>query len=368
MKFNRDKFFKGFREQFGALDQEQVNGLNQILEFAEEKNLGVDFLAYLLATIRRECADTYHPIKENGGPKYFAKYEGRKDLGNTQPGDGKKFFGRGYVQITGRTNYTKFSKLLGIDLINNPDLALDPKTSFDIAVIGMERGLFTGKAIGKYVIEGGKDNDDFKGARRVINGTDHAAEISIAAERFQKILTAAAEKESKSHNISIVKNDFTEPNVEPTEEAQDVQDGEVKAGEAAPQDTAKKDEAIVGGRPTDPPVHVDPVTPNTIEAAITKVKSWHAVVGTYLTGVITWIGAQFAGADKQTVLFVIAGIAVLGIVMAVIAWRIKDQREQRAKEEREAEKQRAHELTMAQLQLRADPTRYNVTVGNQEAA
>ena len=56
-----------------------------------------------------------------------AAYEGRKDLGNTQVGDGKKFKGRGLIQITGRYNYTQLSKDLGEDFIKNPELLSTPK-------------------------------------------------------------------------------------------------------------------------------------------------------------------------------------------------------------------------------------------------
>ena len=54
-------------------------------------------------------------------------YEGRKDLGNTQVGDGVKFKGRGLIQITGRSNYEKISKDLGEDFISNPELLATPK-------------------------------------------------------------------------------------------------------------------------------------------------------------------------------------------------------------------------------------------------
>lgn len=50
-------------------------------------------------------------------------YEGRTDLGNTQPGDGRRFKGRGFIQITGRSNYTQASRALGLDLVGNPELA-----------------------------------------------------------------------------------------------------------------------------------------------------------------------------------------------------------------------------------------------------
>lgn len=72
--------------------------------------------------------------KELGGPKYYAKYEGRKDLGNTQAGDGVKFPGRGYIQLTGRGNYTAFAKASGLDVINDPDMiSRDPLLSAEVS-------------------------------------------------------------------------------------------------------------------------------------------------------------------------------------------------------------------------------------------
>ena len=60
-------------------------------------------------------------------------YEGRKDLGNTEPGDGRRFKGRGLIQLTGRANYARYGTLLNLDLVGQPALAADPKTALVIA-------------------------------------------------------------------------------------------------------------------------------------------------------------------------------------------------------------------------------------------
>jgi putative chitinase len=62
------------------------------------------------------------------------KYEMRKDLGNTKPGDGPRFKGRGFIQVTGRYNYEKVSKALGVDFVNKPWLLAEPEYRFLSAV------------------------------------------------------------------------------------------------------------------------------------------------------------------------------------------------------------------------------------------
>lgn len=85
-------------------------------------------IAAFLAQIGHESGSLVY-VKELGGPSYFAKYDGRKDLGNTQPGDGNKFCGRGLIQVTGRDNYAKASMaLFGDDrLLRKPDLLEQPE-------------------------------------------------------------------------------------------------------------------------------------------------------------------------------------------------------------------------------------------------
>lgn len=89
-----------------------------------------------------------------------AAYEGRRDLGNTQPGDGKRFKGRGIIQLTGRANYAEAGKAMGIDLVGNPELGEDPETSVRTAIWFWEN-----KKLNQFA-----DKDDVTTITKRING------------------------------------------------------------------------------------------------------------------------------------------------------------------------------------------------------
>lgn len=179
-------FFAAVRTAFGPLKQAQVDGFNILLEAT--KALALDSRAYILATAWHETARTMQPIYERGAVSYFAKYEPGtkigKALGNTLKGDGYRFRGRGYVQITGRANYKKASGIVGVDLVANPDQALNPTVAAVIIVNGMMDGWFTGKTLTSAI--------DYADARRVVNGTDKADLIAGYAEGFEAALVAAS--------------------------------------------------------------------------------------------------------------------------------------------------------------------------------
>ncbi len=113
-----------------------------------------------------------------------------KQLGNTEPGDGARFKGRGYIQLTGRARYQKMNELLGLagtddDLVKYPDKALDPLISYRVTSEIMRNGAVTGKKLSDFI---NADKTDYTNARRIINGLDHAAELSAAATKFEAIL------------------------------------------------------------------------------------------------------------------------------------------------------------------------------------
>ena len=90
-------------------------------------------------TPKRQAAFLAQLAHESGEFRYMeeiasgAAYEGRKDLGNTQPGDGVRFKGRGPIQLTGRANYRAAGKALGLDLEHNPKQAATPEVGFRTA-------------------------------------------------------------------------------------------------------------------------------------------------------------------------------------------------------------------------------------------
>lgn len=180
-----------------TLDDDEVTGTSAILEAMD--GLPIAWTAYALGTAFHETAHTMQPIKEFGGDKYFFRrydIQGQnprlaRQLGNTYPGDGVKYAGRGLVQITGRQNYERAGKKLGVDLIKGPDLALSKDIAAMILRLGMRDGWFTGRGFSHYLPATGKATKaQFQAARRIINGVDKAPLIASYADAFQDALIA----------------------------------------------------------------------------------------------------------------------------------------------------------------------------------
>lgn len=79
-----------------------------------------------IATIGAESY-LFAPEREQGSEAYFRRmYEFKRALGNTEPGDGARFCGRGFIPVLGRAEYARFGKLVGADLVEDPERALEP--------------------------------------------------------------------------------------------------------------------------------------------------------------------------------------------------------------------------------------------------
>jgi predicted chitinase len=115
--------------------------------------------AAFLAQIAHETGG-FRWFHELGADESFRKYEGREDLGNTEPGDGARYKGRGFIQVTGRANYTKAGEALGLDLVHEPQLAETPSVGARVAAYFWQSHGFNALA----------DKGDFITITRRING------------------------------------------------------------------------------------------------------------------------------------------------------------------------------------------------------
>lgn len=187
-------FFGSVRQSLfgGKLDPGQVEGCEAILKASA--GMPRDHRAYLLATAFHETARSMQPIKETVMPHHKTKDPSdaevirRLDLAWAQGKLGQVktpywrdgWFGRGYVQLTHRENYARAGREMGIDLLGNPGLAMVPDHAAAILARGCAEGWFTGRKLA--------DFGTYEAMRRVVNGTDRAAEIAGHARAFEAAL------------------------------------------------------------------------------------------------------------------------------------------------------------------------------------
>lgn len=141
-----------------ATEKNILKYLDFINKYAEqyEINKNKNRMSAFLSNILHESGSLHYNKEIASG----SAYEGRKDLGNTQAGDGVKFKGRGLIQLTGRANYTNFAKFSGIDCVNKPELIETPEMSVLTAVWFWDRNGLNSIA----------DSGDFKKVCKRVNG------------------------------------------------------------------------------------------------------------------------------------------------------------------------------------------------------
>lgn len=203
---NEGKFYDWLRDNdmLGpAISPAEFKGCDAITRACAAARWPLAFTAYALGTAYLETNHQMLPVREaywlsdKAAAAYFHRMydpdgprpDVAKRLGNTHPGDGALYCGRGYPQITGRANYLKASTALGVDLVASPARALEPGIAAEIMIHGMGDGWFTGRRLSDYLPTTGEATlEQLTQSRRVVNGLDRAGDIAGFAVNFAHAL------------------------------------------------------------------------------------------------------------------------------------------------------------------------------------
>ncbi|WP_313475976.1 glycoside hydrolase family 19 protein, partial [Agrobacterium pusense] len=195
--------------------------------------------------------------------------------------DGKSWLGRGLVQLTHKVNYDRLGKIIGVDLIADPDKAMDPGIAISIMFFGMTSGAFTGRPLSDY-LDG--PTPDYVNARRVINGIESARKVADYAVRFEQALVAAGYSNA-AKPVEVVK-----PSVP---------------------DLPPRAEPSGGGAVAAPAVPVDNVDPEKLDKPLLKSKTvWQWIITTIVVPLVALITNPWV---QAFLIAVVAGFAVYAI-------------------------------------------------------
>lgn len=262
MTINRDKFFSSADLGLfpGVISAAQKAGTERYLAYFDSSQMDPRWSAYILATVYWETGRRMMPCREVG--------KGKGRAYGVPAGPYKLiYYGRGDVQITWYANAVTFSKLFPQwDFVRNPDLFLDPEVSVQVTIEGMTRGSssrgdFTGKALEDYF---SRSANDPTGARRIINGTDHAADIAAIYQHFLTALAVA--REEKAFDASSLPPVIPEPE-------------HLAAIDVAPA-------VLPPAAPPAPEASLPPADPPSPDPLVTKVQTLLRADGYYATGPI----------------------------------------------------------------------------------
>lgn len=196
---NAQDWRNAYSAAFGSMSAAESTAIDELTAAFNKYGDGdANKMAYIIATVKHETGNMRW-MTELGNN--CSKYEGRRDLGNTQTGMGCLYKGRGYVQITGFRNYTWATNQFGVDFVNNPELATQPEYAAKITVIGMMTGIFTGKGLSSYI---SSSSADFRNARRTVNGTDKADLIAGYAQKIIANYSESAISIDKKTGVIVV--------------------------------------------------------------------------------------------------------------------------------------------------------------------
>jgi len=318
LKLNREKFFDNYRERFGRIrSQKTVDGLTCILDrFENETRLpNIPAFAYTLTTAKHESGRDgveFQPVREKR-----ASQTRNPEIWKLQKAYwGTGFYGRGLVQTTHEENYRKVGEACGVgDLfVKEPDKLLELHWAYEALIVGMTRGLYRTDrngiphTIDRYFSE---SKPDYYDAREIVNGDKrkNGKAILEIAENFEEILRESLIKEGED-----VVQDKTPPVIETS--------------------------VPMGTAPDDAPVEIQQ-----------SKKGKGGIIG-IITAVATWLsatGLKLSGIELTNQAIIgLCGLVGIGLVVGGWLWNQSSKR--------------AHERTLLEAQLRADPDKYNVTI------
>jgi hypothetical protein len=308
-KIDTQRFLSEYGSQFGTV---LLKPSREALEFLlkelakdsrlpEDANLFVRYASYILATVKHETDNTFRPVREYGRGK-------GKSYGDSG------FWGRGYVPLTHDYNYLTASKKLdsllreidssltwGSQLVESPDLALNPEVAYQVCVLGMTEGWFTGKKLSTYITASPKSNraglQEYINSRRVISGTDKASLVASHAAKFEELLRRTLTGGEGVSEVAVTNNP-----VPPESKVEDTSRKEVPA----------KVDAVLGAQPK----AVNTSVLNKLKTSTTLLEGLVIEAGAALTGAVTF----FSRTQHKVVIMAILASVIL-ISYGIYSWR-----------------------------------------------
>ena len=184
---DRSAFYEAVRVSLyrGTLPDWQKEPLDRLIDEGRARSRSDQDTAYVLATAHHETG-RFQFMEEIGKGEGRTYGQPLRIWSNVSVA----YYGRGFVQLTWAGNYGRMSAFLGIDLINNPDMAKEPEVAAKVIWEGMIRGMFTGKNLADFITA---ESADYVGARQIVNGTDRDEEIAEFARQFESALSLITE-------------------------------------------------------------------------------------------------------------------------------------------------------------------------------
>lgn len=328
MKFNTEIVKKGFEKLYrevlkSNLTEKNWENIQFIFSCIEFDSYWSDYrqVANFLAQCGHESMWKYAPISEVRARRGTALYDIQNKYWDTG------FYGRGIIQLTHALNYKKMSKYVGIDLVKYPNkLIEDAQVSYTVAAKGMQEGIFTGKKLSDFIVG---ERCDYLNARKIVNGMDRAKDIEFYSKCIDSVLKKALIEGTPTFTID--------------DETVDAETSTALASTDANSPAAVIEANI-------------PVPTTAFQSLKAYYRHVIALFGISGTGAVTWFsGFMQSNAAKYTLIGIIVFLVLISLVLAINHLWIKHDSEMRRE-------QRAHELTLKELEIRADPNMQNVEV------